>query len=162
MEVLQKQVNEKDLAISKLNQDVQTKDRTIKDIQAQLQIISSARDDANALKQMQASFITQIDQLEGQLNQQKAQNAKDKADQKQLSEQMIKDLKQDVEELKHKQRSEINILKSQAEHEVQKGLANTLKIEGQLKQAQSENKLLQEEMASLQRKFQEEYQSGIG
>ena len=57
MEVLQKQVNEKDLAISKLNQDVQTKDRTIKDIQAQLQIISSARDDANALKQMQASFI---------------------------------------------------------------------------------------------------------
>ena len=111
---------------------------------------------------MQASFITQIDQLEGQLNQQKAQNTKDKADQKQLSEQMIKDLKQDVEELKHKQRSEINILKGQAEHEVQKELANTLKIEGQLKQAQSENKLLQEEMASLQRKFQEEYQSGIG
>jgi hypothetical protein len=31
---------------------------------------------------------------------------------------MIKDLKQDVEELKHKQRSEINILKGQAEHEV--------------------------------------------
>ena len=74
---------------------------------------------------------------------------------------MIKDLKSDLEEMKHKQRSELNNLKSQSEHEVQKGLANTLKIEGQLKQTQSENKQLQEEMANLQKKFQDEYQAGI-
>jgi hypothetical protein len=54
-------VIEKDLAISKLNQSVQTKDRSIQDLQNQLQIVSSARDDANALKQMQASFISQIE-----------------------------------------------------------------------------------------------------
>ena len=58
------------------------------------------------------------------------QHAKDKQDSKQLTDQIIKDLKQDVEELKHKQRSDINNVKSQSEHEVQKGLANLLKIEG--------------------------------
>jgi hypothetical protein len=31
---------------------------------------------------------------------------------------MIKDLKSDLEEMKHKQRSELNNLKSQSEHEV--------------------------------------------
>ena len=82
MEVIQKQVVEKDLAISKLNQSIQTKDRSIQDLQNQLQIVSSARDDANALKQMQASFISQIEQLEGQLSSLKAQSAKEKADQK--------------------------------------------------------------------------------
>jgi hypothetical protein len=46
---------------------------------------------------------------------------------------MIKDLKQDIEELKHKNRSEVNNVKSQGEHEIQKNLANILKVEGQLK-----------------------------
>lgn len=60
---------------------------------------------------------------------------------------MVKDLKQDVEELKHKHRSEVNALKSQNEHEIQKGLSQILKIEGQLKQVQGENMTLKESIA---------------
>lgn len=60
---------------------------------------------------------------------------------------MLKDMKQDMEELKMKHKSELNNLKNLEEQAAAKGLANMLKVEGQLTQSQNETKMLQDELA---------------
>lgn len=59
---------------------------------------------------------------------------------------MLKDLKQDMEELKMKHRAELNNLKNLEEQVAAKGLASVLKVEGQLTQSQNEVKILQDEL----------------